>query len=222
MPLALTSTKLLLDGGGAANIGIITLFATGDCCCCTGNVLTLLGSFGTNPSSLVLVEDSERSIVGFLGMGGAGLRVIECWDDTEGLRGRRGGCGSEIGSSRRVCWVEEALEVGAAAAWCAGQTGGSFRDPAIAFLSKFSLRGAVAVEVLRSRTESERGGGGLGRGTLTQSGSVVALKGLGARWGLRTYPSPGGLTFERAAVPLSSHHLRLSELAGGRPGSIDS
>lgn len=169
----------------------------------------------------MLVEDSERSIVGFLGIGGAGLRVIECCEDTEGLRGRRGGCGSDIGSSRRVCWVEEALEVGAPG-WCAGQTGGSFRDPAIAFLSKFSFKDVVAAEVLRSRTERERGGGGFGRGTLTQSGSVVGLNGLGARCGLRTYPSPGGLTFERAAVPLSSHHLRLSELAGGKPGSIDS
>lgn len=80
----------------------------------------------------------------------------------------------------------------------------------------------LAAEELRSRIERLRGGGGFGRGTLTQSGSVVALKGLGALCGLRTYPSAGGLTCERAGMPLSSHHLRLSELAGGKPGSIDS
>ena len=120
--------------------------------------------------------------------------------------------------------MEEARELGAAESecWCAGHTGGSLRLPAIAFLSRFSFKDDDAAEALRSRMERERGGGGLGRGTLTQSGSAVALNGLGARCGLRTCPSLGAFTCERAGMPLSSHHLRLSELAGGKPGSIDS
>lgn len=57
-------------------------------------------------SSRVLEGDSERKVDGFLGTGGAALRMIECWDEVEGLRGRRGGAGSdsEIGSSRRLAW----------------------------------------------------------------------------------------------------------------------
>lgn len=69
--------------------------------------MILFGSFGAKASSLVLPEgDSERRVDGFLGTGGAGLRMIECWDAVEGLRGRRGGAGSasEIGSSRRLGW----------------------------------------------------------------------------------------------------------------------
>lgn len=206
-------------------MGILTLFATGDCC--TGKVFIRLGSLGAKVSSLVLPDgDSERRVDGFLGTGGAALRMIECWDAAEGLRGRRGGAGSdsEIGSSRRLGWYEGVLEEGAAECdcWCAGHTGGSFRLPATAFLSRFSCNDVDAAGALRSRMDRERGGGGLGRGTLTQSGSVVALNGLGARCGLRTCPSLGGLIVERAGIPLSSHHFLLSELAGGKPGSIDS
>lgn len=91
MPFALTSTVLLLGGG---SIGMETLFATGDC---EGNVLILCGNLGAKLSSLVLTGDSERRVDGFLGTGGAALRLILLSD------GRGGSGGSSIGSSRRLC-----------------------------------------------------------------------------------------------------------------------
>lgn len=66
--------------------------------------------------------------------------------------------------------------------WCGGQTGGNLRPTGVALPFEFWL----IVEGVRSRIERVRGGGGLGRGTLTQSGSLVALNGLGALCGLRT------------------------------------
>jgi hypothetical protein len=65
----LTSPVLLLLGGGS--IGILPLFCSppGDC----GNVFTLDGNLGAK-SSRVLEGLSDRSIDGFFGTGGAGLR----------------------------------------------------------------------------------------------------------------------------------------------------
>jgi hypothetical protein len=67
------------------------------------------------------------------------------------------------------------------------------------------------------------GGFGVGQGfsTWTQSDSLAGVKGFPDASVFEPLGG-GGLTAERAGMPLSSHHLRLSELAGGRPGSIDS
>jgi len=64
-------------------------------------------------------------------------------------------------------------------------------------------------------------------GTLTQSGSSVGTYGLDGRLGFRIvcclgFSGFGGLMEERAILAFSSHHFCLSELAGGRPGSIAS
>jgi hypothetical protein len=64
-------------------------------------------------------------------------------------------------------------------------------------------------------------------GMLTQSGSSEGLNGLCGLLGLRivsveAFMGFGGLMVERANFPLSSHHLCRSELAGGRPGSMES
>lgn len=69
------------------------------------------------------------------------------------------------------------------------------------------------------------GGGGSGLGirfTSTQSGSGLGVKGLLGLLGLGKWLSDGGCTRDRAGRPLSSHHFRRSELAGGRPGSMES
>lgn len=70
------------------------------------------------------------------------------------------------------------------------------------------------------------GGGGLGfssgRSTLIQSDSGLAENGFDGLFGFGTWFALGGFNAERAGIPLSSHHFLLSELAGGRPGSIDS
>ena len=69
------------------------------------------------------------------------------------------------------------------------------------------------------------GGLGVGHGfsTSTQSEpTLLGANGLPELGGVDCEPLGGGLTAERAGMPLSSHHLRLSELAGGRPGSTDS
>jgi hypothetical protein len=65
------------------------------------------------------------------------------------------------------------------------------------------------------------------RGTLTQSGSSVGLKGFDGRFGLRMVCwdeliALGGVAVDRAILPFSNHHFCRSELAGGRPGSIES
>ena len=78
-------------------------------------------------------------------------------------------------------------------------------------------------------------------GTTTQSGSCVGLKGFEGLEVLRVEFFSGGPTFDRTgrpltdyqilgfsqaafvvSIPLSSHHLRRSELAGGSPGAIES
>lgn len=61
-----------------------------------------------------------------------------------------------------------------------------------------------------------------GFSTLTQSGSLVGVKGLLGRPGLGTWREVGGAAVDRAGMPLSSHHFLLSELAGGKPGSMGS
>jgi len=63
---------------------------------------------------------------------------------------------------------------------------------------------------------------GLMRGTVTQSGSSVGVHGLEGLAGLGSMPDCGGWIDERAGRPFSSHHFRRSELAGGRPGSMES
>ncbi len=65
------------------------------------------------------------------------------------------------------------------------------------------------------------------RGTLTQSGSSEWENGFGFLLGLRIVCwddliGLGGVTVDRAILPFSNHHFCLSELAGGRPGSIES
>jgi len=55
-----------------------------------------------------------------------------------------------------------------------------------------------------------------------QSGCDVGVKGLERRSGFSIRSVFGGWILERAGRPLSSHHFRRSELAGGRPGSIES
>lgn len=60
------------------------------------------------------------------------------------------------------------------------------------------------------------------RGTVTQSGSSLTVYGFDGRFGFGTAPFCGGLKADRAGWLLSNHHFRLSELAGGRPGSIES
>jgi len=82
------------------------------------------------------------------------------------------------------------------------------------------------------RTEASRDGSGGAACALVagfralgpdiQSGWLLGVHGLDGRSGLGSMPLPGGCSVERAGIPLSSHHLRLSELAGGRPGSIES
>jgi hypothetical protein len=67
----------------------------------------------------------------------------------------------------------------------------------------------------------------LARGTATQSGSSVGVKGFGGRFGLRMMVELplagfGGDTSDCAILPCSSHHRCRSELAGGKPGSIAS
>jgi len=60
------------------------------------------------------------------------------------------------------------------------------------------------------------------RGTVTQSGSSLCVYGFDGRFGFGTAPFCGGSRSDLAYLPLSSHHFLLSELAGGRPGSIGS
>lgn len=63
-------------------------------------------------------------------------------------------------------------------------------------------------------------------GTLTQSGSPVGVKGLGALLGLSIAAWPSGavgcLMSTLACCLFSNHHFWRSELAGGSPGSIAS
>jgi hypothetical protein len=69
------------------------------------------------------------------------------------------------------------------------------------------------------------GGFGVGHGfsTSTQSDpTLLGANGFPELGEVNCEPSGGGLAAERAGMPLSSHHLRLSELAGGSPGSTDS
>lgn len=60
------------------------------------------------------------------------------------------------------------------------------------------------------------------RGTVTQSGSSLCAYGFEGLFGFGTAPFCGRSRSDLANLPLSSHHFRLSELAGGRPGSIAS
>lgn len=64
-------------------------------------------------------------------------------------------------------------------------------------------------------------------GIATQSGSSDGVNGFEGRLGFSiTVEFPltdfGGPTVDLAILPLSSHHLCRSELAGGKPGSIGS
>ena len=86
-------------------------------------------------------------------------------------------------------------------------------------LSVGGLDSKVRVRVGRA------GGLGVGHGFSTSTQSESALpgaNGLPALGAVGCEPLGGILTAERAGMPLSSHHLRLSELAGGSPGSTDS
>lgn len=48
------------------------------------------------------------------------------------------------------------------------------------------------------------------------------MNGFDGLFGFGVAPSCMGLMSDRAGLPLSSHHFLLSELAGGKPGSIES
>lgn len=62
----------------------------------------------------------------------------------------------------------------------------------------------------------------LGLLTSTQSGSLVGVHGFGGRLVFGTSASTGGLRLDRAGIPPSSHHFLRSELAGGKPGAMES
>jgi len=81
----------------------------------------------------------------------------------------------------------------------------------------------------------------MGSGTTTQSGSLVGVKGFDGLEVFRVEFLSGGPTFDRTGrpskkcqivdsseevlidfIPLSSHHFRRSELAGGSSGAIES
>jgi hypothetical protein len=133
--------------------------------------------------------------------------VVVVDGEREGRRGRGGGVGSVPVRKGREGWER----LGVAEAARDGVGGGG------------SLRGGL--DEGRGGSEDmllwEGGRGGM-RGTVTQSGSSVGANGFEGRFGFGMAPGCGGLRSERAGRPLSSHHFRLSELAGGRPGSIGS
>lgn len=60
------------------------------------------------------------------------------------------------------------------------------------------------------------------RGTVTQSGSSVGIQGLEGLEGFGMASLLGGRIVDLAGRPFSNHHLLRSELAGGRPGSMES
>jgi hypothetical protein len=156
------------------------------------------------------VEDGDEvRWTGFLATGGAAFLDVELFVEVERRRsaGFGGGTGlpAEGGPSfvdaRERSLVSELVEEFGL------NGGGSLRGPFVA--GEFDGRGL------------EARGAGI-RGTVTQSGSSPTVYGLDGRLGFGTAPFCGGFRADRAGWLLSNHHLRLSELAGGRPGSIES
>jgi hypothetical protein len=97
--------------------------------------------------------------------------------------------------------------------------GGRVRVPLVEFEFEFEFRGFGG----GGATDLAAGcRGPVIRGTVTQSGSSVGMYGFDGRLGFGIRPCCGGLRADRAGCPLSSHHFLLSELAGGKPASIES
>jgi hypothetical protein len=156
------------------------------------------------------VEDGDEvRWTGFLATGGAAFLDVELFVEVE--RRRSAGFGGGIGllaegeTSFKDAWDRVLLSELTEEFGLKG--GGSFRGPFVA--GEFDGRGF------------EPRGAGI-RGTVTQSGSSLAVYGLDGRLGFGTAPFCGGIRSDRAGRLLSNHHFRLSELAGGRPGSIES
>ena len=156
---------------------------------------------------------------GFLGTGGGGLRFLldAVVDDAVGA-----GFGG-LGSCERLGFREDGGIGRFGEGWVVVE----------AFLVE-GLRVPSVEVVLGSWYED-------GLETVTQSGSGLGVKGFDGLWGLRIERAFGGSIVDRAGrpvpmiirrpfrkgtvirgLPLSSHHLRRSELAGGRPGAIGS
>jgi hypothetical protein len=84
-----------------------------------------------------------------------------------------------------------------------------------------SLRGVARPRVSESAVDW-RDSVRIGFGTVIQSGSSVSRNGFDERFGFGIAPLEGGCIVDLAGRLFSSHHLRLSEDAGGRPGSMES
>jgi hypothetical protein len=95
--------------------------------------------------------------------------------------------------------------------------GGGVRVPLVEFEFEFRGFGGGGATDLAASCR-----GAVIRGTVTQSGSSVGVYGFDGRLRFGIRPCCGGLRADRAGCPLSSHHFLLSELAGGRPASIES
>jgi hypothetical protein len=88
-----------------------------------------------------------------------------------------------------------------------------------------SLRGVVTRPRISGRTDEVVDWYDSARAdfeTVIQSGSSLGRNGFDGRLGFGVAPLSGGRTVDLAGSPFSSHHLRRSEDAGGRPGSMGS
>ncbi len=167
-----------------------------------------------------------ESSTGFLGTGGAGFRIIPDADDDvdatlEAL---------DISARSSVIVLSPLRLLSNERLAYGSNGGGSMRGPVdtgCGVICRFRRSVGVWVRV--------------GLGTTTQSGSLVGAKGFEGLEVLRVEFPSGGPTFDRTGrpskdcqkvnpseealvdyIPLSNHHLRRSELAGGSPGAIES
>ena len=170
---------------------------------------TLLGSGGGGGTidrvDDVEAFDSERRTGGLIGFGGAALRIV-ClrWAVPAAVDSMSMAVAGLGGFGGALLWAVVVVVL--------VKAGGSF----------LGSRSSLGRDTLPTATLAARKGGVSGFSTFTQSGSAVGLNGLDGRSEFGRYRSLGGLTVERAGMPLSSHHFLLSELAGGRPGSTES
>lgn len=173
------------------------------------------------------MTDAGKALFVRLGAGGGGATEVEAGGGCELLCARRVfGFGAGLGGAglRSVCfmrWVgaSEVRRDPARAGWLRSGVLGLTRRSRDCGLSVGGLVSKVRVRVGRA------GGLGFGHGASTSTQSESALPGVNGLPDLGVVdcdPLGGILTAERAGMPLSSHHLRLSELAGGSPGSTDS